>query len=306
MQPFVVTRTAEGSYVRTIAGTGVLEGSGLISEMLRAQQDGDRLLELEIVSLCVQLMVAGNVTTSDLMGNGLFWLASNPSQRARFVANPSLMEQAVEEMPRYDCPITETARIATEDADIGGCPVHPGDTVEGHIVPLIGSGRAQRPGTRAPHRWLEDLEEPGEWVGSRLGATSIRLVRKVLSMAPSDAVVSGLLTRNPVAATSASSPVASTKQTAWTLDEARRFLAVDRNTDCTHCSLPRSLQECGGVSSSVCVGVGVHHRGGSCDRSEQPQSFADPSLGRGRCAESDAESASPHRDCARRESVASG
>ena len=94
----------------------------LISEMVRAQQDGDRLSDLEIESLCVQLMVAGNVTTSDLMGSGLFWLASNPSQRDRLVADPSLMEQAVEEMLRYDCPITETARIAHEDADVGECP----------------------------------------------------------------------------------------------------------------------------------------------------------------------------------------
>ncbi|MEZ5279241.1 MAG: cytochrome P450 [Acidimicrobiales bacterium] len=126
-------RTAYEGLVSLIKGTVQLRRSkpadDLISEMVRASQNDDRLDDLEIISLCVQLMVAGNVTTSDLMGNGLYWLAGHPDQRSRLAADPSLMPGAVEEMLRYDCPITETARIAQCDLDLDGVALQAGDTI---------------------------------------------------------------------------------------------------------------------------------------------------------------------------------
>jgi hypothetical protein len=101
----------------------------LISRMVQAQEASDRLSDLEIVSLCVQLMVAGNATTSDLMGNGLSALLDRPDQLGLLKANPELMPQAVEEMLRFDCPLTETARIATVTRRVGDCPVVEGDTL---------------------------------------------------------------------------------------------------------------------------------------------------------------------------------
>ena len=101
----------------------------LISEMVRAQENEDRLSDLEIISLCTQLMVAGNVTTTDLIGNGMYALLREPQQLAQVIADPALIENAVEEMLRYDCPISETARIATQDLNLNACPVHPGDTL---------------------------------------------------------------------------------------------------------------------------------------------------------------------------------
>ena len=89
----------------------------------------DRLSDLEIISLCTQLMVAGNVTTTDLIGNGMYALLKNPAQLAELIANPSLIDNAVEEMLRFDCPISETARIAKEELALNGCPIHRGDTV---------------------------------------------------------------------------------------------------------------------------------------------------------------------------------
>jgi cytochrome P450 len=94
-----------GAVIRTTVAERRAEPTDdLISEMVRAQEDGDRLSDLEIVSLCVQLMVAGNVTTSDLLGSGLYWLDRNPEQRERLLADPALLPGAVEEMLRYDCP----------------------------------------------------------------------------------------------------------------------------------------------------------------------------------------------------------
>ena len=104
-------------------------GDDLISELVRAQEDHDRLTDLEIISLCVQLLVAGNVTTTDLMGNGLNALLQQPAELAGLRADWSLMPQAVEEMLRIDCPLTETARIALAPTAVAGCPVSQGETL---------------------------------------------------------------------------------------------------------------------------------------------------------------------------------
>jgi cytochrome P450 len=104
-------------------------GDDLISAMVRARDEDDLLSDLEVISLCVQLMVAGNVTTTDLMGNGLHALLEAPDELARLRREPGLMAQAVEEMLRFDCPITETARIALADTALRGCPLQRGDTL---------------------------------------------------------------------------------------------------------------------------------------------------------------------------------
>lgn len=109
-------------------------GDDLISAMVRAQEQEDRLTDLEIVSLCTQLMVAGNVTTTDLLGNGLYALLTHPEQLARLRSAPERVPAAVEEMLRFDCPITETARIPLSGDDLGGCPVHAGETLTASLA----------------------------------------------------------------------------------------------------------------------------------------------------------------------------
>ncbi|MEZ5560589.1 MAG: cytochrome P450 [Pseudomonadales bacterium] len=106
----------------------------LISAMVRAQTDQDQLSDLEIISLCTQLMVAGNVTTTDLIGNGLYALLQHPRQAQRLRAEPELIESAVEEMLRFDCPITETARVPRAATRLGACVVHPGDTLTASLA----------------------------------------------------------------------------------------------------------------------------------------------------------------------------
>jgi cytochrome P450 len=113
----------------TVGARRAAPRTDLISRLVQAQEADDRLSDLEIVSLCVQLMVAGNATTSDLMGNGLAALLDRPEQLALLISDPTLMPQAVEEMLRFDCPLTETARIAMNSLAIGECPVAAGDTL---------------------------------------------------------------------------------------------------------------------------------------------------------------------------------
>ena len=118
-----------GVFRDAVAARRRAPGEDLISALVRAQEDADRLSDLEIISLCTQLMVAGNVTTTDLMGNGLHALLKHPDELARLRADWSLMPRAVEEMLRHDCPLTETARIALEETRIAGCPIHRGETL---------------------------------------------------------------------------------------------------------------------------------------------------------------------------------
>jgi len=104
-------------------------GGDLLSAMIRAEEDGDRLTKSEIISQCNLLLVAGNVTTTDLIGNGVKALLENPEQLALLRTCPELIDNAVEEMLRYDSPVTNSGRIANRTIDIGGCPVHSGESL---------------------------------------------------------------------------------------------------------------------------------------------------------------------------------
>jgi cytochrome P450 len=104
-------------------------GDDLLSTMIRAEEDGDKLSKDEIISQCNLLLVAGNVTTTDLIGNGIKALLDNPDQLQLLRDNPDLIENAVEEMLRYDSPVTNSGRIANRTVDFGGCPVHEGESL---------------------------------------------------------------------------------------------------------------------------------------------------------------------------------
>lgn len=123
-----------GHFQEAVSARRAAPGDDLISAMVRAQEKEDRLTDLEIISLCTQLMVAGNVTTTDLIGNGLHALLTHPQQLARLRAHPRLMPAAVEEMLRFDCPITETARMPTADTELDGCPVQQGETLTASLA----------------------------------------------------------------------------------------------------------------------------------------------------------------------------
>jgi len=94
-----------------------------------------------------------------------------------------------------------------------------------HIVPLIGAVRLRDVTTEVVDDWLREISLAPEGGKARLGATSSRLVRKVLSMALEEAVQRGRLARNPVVLTQPPRASRSRERLGWTLDEARAFLA---------------------------------------------------------------------------------
>ena len=101
----------------------------LITKLVQAEASGDRLTDEEISLQCNLLLLAGNLTTSDLIGNAVMALVSNPDQQERLRADRSLMKNAVEEALRYDSPVLGTGRIAHQDLEIGGVKIRQGDSM---------------------------------------------------------------------------------------------------------------------------------------------------------------------------------
>ncbi len=93
---------------------------GLVSSMMNAESNGDRLSEEEVIANCIVTMVGGQETTTNLIGNGLLSLLRNPDQLEKLRSDFSLIPSAVEELLRYEAPSQHTARLAPEDTEMDG------------------------------------------------------------------------------------------------------------------------------------------------------------------------------------------
>jgi cytochrome P450 len=105
----------------------------ILGMLIRADEDGQLLTEQELVSTCALLLIAGHETTTNLIGTGMIALLRRPPELARLRADPDLIESAVEELLRYDGPVTSIARLATEDVDLGGRLVPAGHVAMGML-----------------------------------------------------------------------------------------------------------------------------------------------------------------------------
>ena len=92
----------------------------ILSGLIRAEAEGDRLSGPELISQSIGLLIAGFETTIGLIGNGMRALIRHPAELAKLRERPELIECAVEECLRYEGPIVATARVLHEDAEFGG------------------------------------------------------------------------------------------------------------------------------------------------------------------------------------------
>ena len=92
----------------------------ILSGLLRAEAEGDRLRHDELLSQAIGLLIAGFETTIGLIGNGVRALLQHPDELARLRANPDLIGRAVDECLRYEGPIIGTVRVLHADAEFGG------------------------------------------------------------------------------------------------------------------------------------------------------------------------------------------
>jgi cytochrome P450 len=105
----------------------------LLSELITAQVDGQRLTRTQIAAACVLLLTAGTHTVRDLIGNAWLCFDRHPGALAELRADPTLVPGAVEEVLRYLPPVPQFPRIAAVDTDIDGRPVAAGQWVMARI-----------------------------------------------------------------------------------------------------------------------------------------------------------------------------
>jgi cholest-4-en-3-one 26-monooxygenase len=101
----------------------------LVSALVHAQVDGEKLTEMEVSSFFLLLSVAGNETTRNLISGGLLTLLENPEQLQRLKDDPSLLPTAVDEMLRWVTPVMHFRRTATRDVELHGQNIKAGDKV---------------------------------------------------------------------------------------------------------------------------------------------------------------------------------
>jgi len=128
-----------GYFRRLMAARRREPADDLLSALISARDEGDRLSENELLSMAFLLLVAGHETTVNLIASGTLALLLNPGELARLRADPSLLGGAVEELLRYVNPVNNaTFRFAGEPVEIGGVAIGPGEVV---LVSLSGANR---------------------------------------------------------------------------------------------------------------------------------------------------------------------
>ena len=120
----------------------------MISEMVAAEETGDRLSHGEILSTCLLLLIAGHETTTGLITNGMLRLLENRQQWETLCANPNLLDGAIEELLRYDTPVQRMARFAKEETELAGFTIKKGETV----VAIMGAANRDPAVFADPHR----------------------------------------------------------------------------------------------------------------------------------------------------------
>jgi cytochrome P450 len=110
----------------------------LVSGLVAAEEAGDRLSADELRAITVLLFIAGHETTMNLIGNGTYALLRNPDQLALVRDDPEVARPAIEELLRFDGPVHATARVPTEDIDVGGATIPKGDRM------IVALGAANR------------------------------------------------------------------------------------------------------------------------------------------------------------------
>ncbi|WP_043407924.1 cytochrome P450 [Archangium violaceum] len=129
----------------------------LVSDLMRAEVEGQHLTDREIVDFLVLLLVAGLETTVHLLANSLLFLAERPDELARLRAEPTLVPRFIEEMLRYDSPVQSVPRIAMSDVTISGVKIPKGDVV---LAIIASANRDERHFTE-PDRFDLHRGQPG-------------------------------------------------------------------------------------------------------------------------------------------------
>ncbi|MDJ0853381.1 MAG: cytochrome P450 [Myxococcota bacterium] len=152
----------------------------LASALIDAELDGERLEDIDIIGFLFLMIIAGNETTTKLLGNALYWAWRNPDQKAKLVANPALAEGWVEETLRYDPSSQLIARTSTRPLEFHGRTI-PEDS---RVALLIGSANRDERYWSEPDRFDVERNTTGSLAFGQgthfcLGASLARLEGRV-------------------------------------------------------------------------------------------------------------------------------
>ncbi|HEY6416648.1 MAG TPA: cytochrome P450 [Acidimicrobiales bacterium] len=131
-------RTADSIYAYFERVLDECEGErrdDLLSHLLHAEVDGDRLTREDIVDICFLLLIAGLDTVTASLDCFFGHLARDADARRTLVHEPEAIPSVVEELLRWETPVMAVARIATQRAEVGGCPIHAGE----HVMAIVGA-----------------------------------------------------------------------------------------------------------------------------------------------------------------------
>ncbi|HVN27967.1 MAG TPA: cytochrome P450 [Candidatus Binataceae bacterium] len=151
-------------------------GADLMSSLVSAHEDTEMLSASELMQFLVIMLIAGNETTTNLIGNGMRALLEHPDQMDLLRRDPTLMPRAIEEMVRYDSPAQAVYRTAKEEVEIGGTRVEKGSG----IFLMLGSANRDAAKFENPDTFNITREENdhlgfGEGIHYCLGAPLARL-----------------------------------------------------------------------------------------------------------------------------------
>lgn len=116
-------------------------GEDLLSALVQAEDAGDRLSHEELLAFAILLLVAGNETTTNLLGNGVLALLREPEQLAALRGDAALLPRAIEEALRFDSPVQTLIRFARRPSELGGHEIKAGESV---LVAIGGANRDPR------------------------------------------------------------------------------------------------------------------------------------------------------------------
>ena len=110
-----------------IDGRRAAPSDDFFSFLVQAEIDGEKLTRNEILDICFLMLLAGLDTVTATLGCNIAYLAANPEQRWKLVANPDLIPGAIEELLRWETPVTAVPRVVKQDVTVGGVEIKKGE-----------------------------------------------------------------------------------------------------------------------------------------------------------------------------------